>query len=1065
MLSGDTIIGVADDSSCCGSCGMRLALTAKFCSECGRPVAEGAPAAEYKQVTVLFADVVHSMDIAASVGAERLREIMAGLADRCAAVVQRFEGTVDKFTGDGIMAVFGAPRALEDHAVRACLAALAIQEEAERLAIDVLDRDGVELRLRVGLNSGQVIAGEIGSGALGYTAIGEQVGLAQRMESIAPPGGVMLSQSTVRLVEGAAVLDEQQLVHIKGRRDPIPACRLRGISLSHGRIHRQETTLVGRQHEVAVLATMLDRAIDSPGGGVKIVGMAGIGKSRLVRETAAMAGRCGVSVVSTFGESHARGLAFRAVAALLRALFNISGLGAAAARERTRSLLPRAGEEDLRLLDDLLGIGAADAVPLDINADARRRRLTRLVDSAVLTRTVPTLYIIEDAHWLDEVSESMLESLFPVLAQTSSLVLLTYRPEYHGVLAGTPDCLQLTLAPLGVSDISKVTTEMLGCDPSVVALSAQVAERSAGNPFFAEEIVRDLAERHVLCGRRGAYVCPGECGEVSVPATVHATIAARIDRLGKAAKHTLNAAAVIGSRFDADLLAYLDEQPALADLVDAELLEPVATAPRAQYVFRHPLIRAVAYESQLRSGRWLLHQRVAAAIQQRDPSAVEENAALIATHHEAAGDLRAALGWYMRAATWLTNRDIVAAQGMWLRARDVADRLPNADTDRTSMRIAPRTLLCGYAWCVGGAAVAETGLDELRELCDAAGDPVSLAMGMSGVLVAMTLNHRLKELQVLGVDYIRLLESIGDRALIVGLLNTVTHGKFDAGESIETLRLVQRVIDLADGDAALGSFFFESPLAWAITLRGLARSSLGLPGWRDDLRVALAMARRAGGMTQAAVTTCGFGSTVLNGVLVPDATALEHTAEALATAERSGNDVSLAWARVSHGTVLVGMHGRDQAMGMELLAKGRQQASRHGDLLAMTMADIQIAECRTRAGDTDAAIETAAATVKHLSDCGNVCFAGPATRVLVEALIHRGSRQDLQDAQTAVDRLAACPTDAGFVFHVLPLLRLRALLAQVRRDTVGYRDYCDRYCAMATSLGFEGHIAMAQAMC
>jgi class 3 adenylate cyclase len=190
----------------CRTCGTELREGARFCDGCGAPVTEQDTRAEYKQVTVLFADVVHSMDIAAAVGAERLREIMTGLADRCATVVQRYGGTVDKFTGDGIMAVFGAPVALEDHAVRACLAALGVQQEAERLAVDVGERDGVELQLRVGLNSGRVIAGEIGSGPFGYTAIGEQVGMAQRMESVAPPGGVMLSASTARLVDGAAAL-------------------------------------------------------------------------------------------------------------------------------------------------------------------------------------------------------------------------------------------------------------------------------------------------------------------------------------------------------------------------------------------------------------------------------------------------------------------------------------------------------------------------------------------------------------------------------------------------------------------------------------------------------------------------------------------------------------------------------------------------------------------------------------------------------------------------------------------------------------------------------------------
>jgi adenylate cyclase len=207
----------------CGSCGTELPPNSKFCNECGTPVTQVSRSAEYKRVTVLFADVVHSMDIAAAVGAERLREIMADLADRSAAVVQRYGGTVDKFTGDGIMAVFGAPTALEDHALHACLAVLGIQEVVTRLAAEVERRDGIDLQLRVGLNSGQVIAGEIGSGPFGYTAIGEQVGMAQRMESVAPPGGVMLSGSTARLVEGAATLGEPESVRVKGADEPVAA--------------------------------------------------------------------------------------------------------------------------------------------------------------------------------------------------------------------------------------------------------------------------------------------------------------------------------------------------------------------------------------------------------------------------------------------------------------------------------------------------------------------------------------------------------------------------------------------------------------------------------------------------------------------------------------------------------------------------------------------------------------------------------------------------------------------------------------------------------------------------
>jgi class 3 adenylate cyclase len=335
-------------------------MTARFCSECGTPLNKATPSAEYKQVTVLFADVVHSMDIAAAVGPERLREIMAELVNRAAVVVQHFGGTVGSFTGDGIMAVFGAPVALEDHAIRACLAALGVQEQAKRLAVDVQDRDGVDLQLRVGLNSGQVIAGEIGSGPFGYTAVGEQVGMAQRMESVAPPGGVMLSASTARLVDSSAALGEVELVQIKGADEPVAAHRLLGIGDRHRSVGRAESNLVGRRWEMSAVEGLLDSAVDGHGAVVGVVGLPGIGKSRLVREVAAMARQRRVEVFTTFCESHASQVPFHAVARLLRAATGVEGLGAQAARDRLRDRVSDADSEDLLLLDDLLGIGDND---------------------------------------------------------------------------------------------------------------------------------------------------------------------------------------------------------------------------------------------------------------------------------------------------------------------------------------------------------------------------------------------------------------------------------------------------------------------------------------------------------------------------------------------------------------------------------------------------------------------------------------------------------------------------------------------------------------------------------
>jgi class 3 adenylate cyclase len=550
----------------CGSCGTELPLNAKFCNECGAPVTQVSQSAEYKQVTVLFADVVHSMDIAAAVGAERLREIIAELLDRSTAVVKRYGGTLSQFTGDGIMAVFGAPITLEDHAVRACLAALGIQDEAKRLAAEVHDRDGINLRLRVGLNSGQVIAGEISSSALGYTAIGEQVGMAQRMESVAPPGGVMLSDSTARLVEDAAVLGEPELVQVKGVDKPVMACRLVAVGAQTRQLGLPGTTLVGREWESNTVAGVLDRSISGHGCVVGVTGPPGIGKSRLVCETAALARRRGAEVFSTFCESHAADVPFHVAARLLRNVAGIADVDDETARQLLRAQVPDGSDEDLLLLHDLLGISDPDASQPQIDPDARRRRITALINSLSLARTDPVLYVIEDVHWIDEVSESMFAAFLAVTPQTRSMVLITYRPEYRGSLAHVSGSQTISLAPLTESESAELLDELLGADPSVAAITALIAGRAAGNPFFVQEIVRELAERGVLEGHRGEYTCRTDISEVAVPATVQAAIAARIDRLDTESKQTLNAAAVIGSHFTPELVTALGIDPVVDEL-------------------------------------------------------------------------------------------------------------------------------------------------------------------------------------------------------------------------------------------------------------------------------------------------------------------------------------------------------------------------------------------------------------------------------------------------------------------------------------------------------------------
>jgi hypothetical protein len=676
------------------------------------------------------------------------------------------------------------------------------------------------------------------------------------------------------------------------------------------------------------------------------------------------------------------------------------------------------------------------------------------------------VYVIEDAHWIDEVSESMIADFLSVIPQTPSLVLATYRPEYRGALTQVAGAQTIAVGPLSDPETAALVSGLLGPDASVGALGQSIADRAAGNPFFTEEIVRELAERGVLHGERGAYISTAEVAEVRVPATVQATIASRIDRLDPKAKRTLCAAAVIGSRFSQGLLETLGVDPVLQDLLGGELIDQIRFTRQPEYVFHHPLIRTVAYESQLKSDRAELHRRVATAIEAREPESVDQNAALIAEHLETAGDLHAAYGWHMRAATWATNRDIAAARRSWERARRIADALPAEDPNRAALRIAPRTMLCATAFRVD-EHVAGDRFDELRELCTAAGDKASLAIAMAGLVMDHLYQGRMREASQLASEAWELTESVGDATLIVGLSEPLVSAKLGSAESNDVLRWSQRVIDLAEGDPSKGNFIIGSPLAFAFAQRATARLSLGGPGWRDDQRRGLAMARSTDTLSYAGVVHWVYGIGIPSGVLRPDDSVMREIEDALQGADRSGDDHVLAIARITLGLALVHRPtDADRDHGHELLAEVSDTFRRGGYLLCyLPLVNVYLAREQARCGDRDDAISLMRTAADHLVRQGHLLGWGiPATGVLVETLLDRGLESDVAEAELAIERLASAPADEGLVLREIWLLRLRALLSQARGDETAYRDLASRYRDMATSLGFEGHIAWAEEM-
>jgi hypothetical protein len=606
--------------------------------------------------------------------------------------------------------------------------------------------------------------------------------------------------------------------------------------------------------------------------------------------------------------------------------------------------------------------------------------------------------------------------------------------------------------------------DILGEDPELEWTASTIMARAAGNPFFASEIVRDLAERDVLRGSRGAYARGVDVGAVTVPPTLQATIAARIDRLRPAAKRTISAASVIGARFGTDLLGNLGIDCVTRELVAAELIDPVRFAGRAEFAFRHPLIREVAYESLLRAERAELHRRLATAIESGDPESTEANAAIIAEHLEAAGDFHGAYGWHMRAGAWSMSRDIAAARRTWERAVRVADGLPVEDPLQPAMRIMPRTLLCGSGWRVH-ANVSGPSFDETRMLCELADNKASLAIAMAGLVMEHTNAGRLRESSELASEYMGLIDSLDDPTLIIALSYAAIQTKVETDEIVDVLRWADTVIELANGDPTKGNLIIGSPLAVAYAARAFGRWGVGHSGWQRDFETAAEIARSIDPISLAIVMGYKYTPAIPAGVLQPDDVALRDITEAVHIVEQTGDDFGLALLRFALGLALVHRPEPDRTRGLVELAQLREMCA-HGKytMTELPVADVFTARELARDGDYDTAIPMLRRAVDQLFDAGQLGWCNPAVRVTVDALLSRGKECDIQEAEAAVERLAlATRPDGGSAMREVTLLRTRALLARARGRVSEFDDTWARYAAKAKEFGYLGHVAMAEA--
>ena len=610
---------------------------------------------ERKQVTVLFADLKGSMELLADRDPEEARQLLDPVLERMMAAVHRYEGTVNQVMGDGIMALFGAPLAHEDHAVRACYAALAMQAAVKQYAAEVQRSHGVPVQIRVGLNAGEVVVRAIGSDLhMDYTAVGQTTHLAARMEQMAMPGSILLTQAVLSLAEGYVQVTPLGPVPVKGLAAPVDVFELVGASGIRRRLQataaRGLTRFVGRDTEFAALVQALERAGAGHGQVVAVVGEAGVGKSRLVYECVHSHHTQGWRVLESASVSYGKATPYFPVLDLLRRYAHLDeGDDPRTIRAKVTGQLLTLDEALQDAIPPLLAL--LDALPddspfLTLDPPQRRQRTLAALKRVLLreSQVQPVLVVFEDLHWIDTETQALLDSLVESLPTARLLLLVNYRPEYQHGWGSKTYYAQLRLDPLPPASADAFLQALLGDDPGLEALKPLLIARTAGNPFFLEESVRTLVETGVLVGERGAYRLAQALASIQVPATVQAVLAARIDRLPPEEKHLLQTAAVIGHEVPLPLLHAIadvpeaDMQRGLAHLQAAEFLYETQLFPERELMFKHALTHEVAYGSLLQERRRVLHARIVEALEALAAERLSEQVERLA-HHAVRGEV------------------------------------------------------------------------------------------------------------------------------------------------------------------------------------------------------------------------------------------------------------------------------------------------------------------------------------------------------------------------------------------------------------------------------------------
>ena len=691
-----------------------------------------AKGGERKRLTILFADIRNSTGLIDSLGDPELgMRRLQPVLDLMNEAVVRYEGVVNKSQGDGVMALFGAPQPHEDHAVRGCLAALAMQDGVRRFG----DPD---LQIRVGVHTGEVVVQAIEHGIYQtYDAAGANVHLANRMEQLADAGSILVSKETYTAAKQFVEVEPLGLQTIRGIAAPVELFKLRGLqhAPSSGvfRSGRRLSPLTGRTEQFSALSQELENTMKGDGRVVGVVGEAGIGKSRLCFEFAENCRGKGIRVFEARVLAHGRATPFQPVLELLRDYFGLrvkEAVDISRRRVLDRLAALSVSEELSFVLLEFLGL--ADPLQAAIKLDPKARKTLLLDFVRTLPRSgtpdVTTVVIIEDLHWIDAASEEFMEALADAVVGTTTLLVVNFRPGFAAPLMQRTHYRQINMPPLPAAQAAILLQDHFGNDPSLALLSRNIIERAQGNPFFLEELVNALVERGDFEGEKGAYRLKGGIDTIPLPSTVQAVIAARIDRLEENAKKVLEIASVVGREISTSILdavaglAPAELSEAAQHLRQAELLYDVPPFEQRLLAFRHPLIQEVAYRSLLHERRRELHSKVAQAIESLLKDRAEERASLLAYHLEQAGENLKAAQQNMRAAVWIGTNDPSQALRSWKKVRELLSDLPSSQPiDYLKMMASGQ--IVNFAWREGiSAQDALVYFEEAKQLALALGD-------------------------------------------------------------------------------------------------------------------------------------------------------------------------------------------------------------------------------------------------------------------------------------------------------------------------------------------------------